>query len=107
VTKTPGTLLVTGTGDNAAMLVRSTDAGKTWTMLRDGNNTDSFRSAISHPDGRLFWAPYQLGTLQVSSDDGATWTDLFADYQPQQLLCDAVHPNAILAATYNRLVRIT
>lgn len=110
-TRTPEVLLVAGTafeeeGRTSAALVRSTDGGATWTEVFAGGDTDSHRSALVHPDGRIFWTPSQMGTLSVSSDDGATWTKLFWDYQPQRMIADPTHPGAVLAMTFNRCTRI-
>lgn len=99
--KAPGELENAG-----AVLVRSTDGGATFHDVRRGGNTYAHSALFAHPDGRVFWVPFQIGPLEVTTDDGATWRPVAREHPSQQLLPDPRGGAAVLSAIYEDLYRL-
>jgi photosystem II stability/assembly factor-like uncharacterized protein len=67
-----GSVLV-AVGAQAAIL-RSTDAGRTWTQARSDTNDTDFVAVVNQPGTRIWIAAGTKGRILRSSDDGKSWS---------------------------------
>jgi len=86
--------------------MRSTDAGRTWTIVSRLGEADLHQIRRVH--GRIYAFDAVLGAILVSTDDGRTWEERFT---PRELILDFVvdpaDPDHILASTEETLYRST
>ena len=75
-------------------LVRSTDAGATWTTLSLAGEVDFH--ALEVGDGRVYGLDAGRQALQVSTDGGSTWQDR-ASLPALDIAVDPADPAAVLA----------
>lgn len=66
------TFVLGTSNDPASEILRSTDAGKTWTVVYDAGPIRTPLRAQS--DGALYWLLERVNGVLVSHDDGATWS---------------------------------
>jgi hypothetical protein len=95
-----GTMLDTEGNDAGAAVARSEDGGASFVVVRSEKQYFCHRAALAHPSGRLYWAPFQAGGLQVSDDHGKSWSPI-ADVTPHCIAADLADPDAV----YRRLQR--
>ena len=81
---------------------RSDDDGYTWNKVADGVDgpVDFHAMAISRVNPNLVYGWYQ-GSLQRSTDRGATWEIVNSDLQTFYLAADSQDENVVYAATAN------
>lgn len=86
--------------------MRSTDAGRTWSIVSRLGEADLHQIRRLH--GRIYAFDAVLGAILVSTDDGKTWEERFT---PRELILDFVvdpgDPDHILASTEETLYRST
>ncbi len=111
----PGLLLASGHPDPVEQpdlnppnlgLISSTDGAKTWGTLSLRGETDFHDlDAVTLPDGALRIYGYDAtgGMIQVSDDDGATWTAR-ASIQLRDLAADRANPDRLYATTADGLL---
>ena len=86
--------------------MRSTDAGRTWSIVSRLGEADLHQIRRLHD--RIYAFDAVLGAILVSTDDGKTWEERFT---PRELILDFVvdpdDPDHILASTEETLYRST
>ncbi|WP_307847616.1 F510_1955 family glycosylhydrolase [Streptomyces sp. F63] len=93
-----------GSGDHANRgLIRSTDAGKTWTSLSLAGKAD-FHS-LEEVDGTIYGYDSTAGLLRVS-EDGEKW-DERAQLAALDIAVDPADPGTVLATTESGVARST
>ncbi|PWK66964.1 F510_1955 family glycosylhydrolase [Aminobacter sp. AP02] len=85
--------------------IKSNDAGKSWTQISPGANgpVDFHQLAVSPSNPNVFYGAY--GSIQTSSDGGATWT--IAGEAPPKLIdltVSPADPSVVYAATETGLM---
>ncbi|MCZ9348778.1 exo-alpha-sialidase [Streptomyces mutabilis] len=85
-------------------LIRSTDAGRTWTTLSADGEADFH--ALQQAGDRLYGFDSQSGKVWASVDDGRTW-DQRAELPLLDLAAHATNPETVWAATGTGLRRST
>lgn len=85
--------------------IKSTDAGKSWSQISPGANgpVDFHQLAVSPSNPDVFYGSY--GSIQTSSDGGATWT-VAGDAPPKliDLAVSPADPAVVYAATETGLL---
>ncbi|MEU4684352.1 F510_1955 family glycosylhydrolase [Streptomyces xinghaiensis] len=93
-----------GSGDHANRgLIRSTDAGKTWTSLSLAGKSDFH--ALEEVDGTIYGYDSTAGLLRVS-EDGKTW-DERAQLAALDIAVSPEDPGTVLATTRSGVARST
>ncbi|WP_030544141.1 F510_1955 family glycosylhydrolase [Streptomyces albus] len=93
-----------GSGDHANRgLIRSTDAGKTWTSLSLAGKADFH--ALEQVDGTVYGYDSTAGLLRVS-EDGRKW-DERAELAALDIAVDPGNPGTVLATTESGVARST
>lgn len=104
-------ILYAGTVKGA--VVKSTDGGRSWALLKNFNARVS-GLVVNPRNPVMVWVGLQGRGLQRSEDGGRTWVDLAAPLQThpdgkdvRKLILDSATPNGLLLATRTKILRST
>jgi hypothetical protein len=90
-------------GDNTPYVYKTSDYGKTWTMITKGIPNEEFVRVVRADPKRqgLLYAGTEKG-MWISFDDGASWTKMQLNLPPVPIADLAVKNDNLIAATHGR-----